>query len=137
MRRLDSYKKVKHHPVTIVFDGTHADHSMEARTRWKGIHVLFSRRGESADAVIKRIVTRERERIVVVTSDREVADFASEHGAATMDSISRHVSGRLCGGSRRRMDTYNEKEGSSAPHIQATTKEPLQDKKALTEIINP
>ncbi|MBW2259777.1 MAG: NYN domain-containing protein, partial [Deltaproteobacteria bacterium] len=81
LRRLDSYKQAKHHPVTVVFDGTHADHSMEARVRWKGIHVLFSRRGESADAVIKRIVTRERERIVVVTSDREVADFASEHGA--------------------------------------------------------
>jgi len=87
LRRLDSYKQAKHHPVTVVFDGTHADHSMQARARWKGIHVLFSRPGELADAVIKRIVTRERERIVVVTSDREVADFASEHGAATMDSI--------------------------------------------------
>lgn len=87
LQRLDSYKQAKHHPVTVVFDGTHADHSMEARVRRKGIHVIFSQRGESADTVIKRMVTQERERIVVVTSDREITHFASEHGAATMDSI--------------------------------------------------
>jgi len=87
LRRVDSYRKTKHHPVTVVFDGAGADHGIENMLRWKGVHVLFSRLGESADAVIKRIVTREREKIVVVTSDREITRFVSERGAATMDSI--------------------------------------------------
>ncbi len=84
---LASYKRVKRHPITVVFDGAGADIHMERRTRWKGIAVVFSRPGELADSVIKRIVNRERERAVVVTSDRDIADFAAEHGAETIDSI--------------------------------------------------
>ncbi|UCD86792.1 MAG: NYN domain-containing protein [Desulfobacterales bacterium] len=87
LQRLVSYKKVRHHPVTVVFDGADADHSPDARSQWKGIRVLFSRPGELADSVIKRIVTQERERAVVVTSDRDITDFAAELGAATMDSV--------------------------------------------------
>jgi predicted RNA-binding protein with PIN domain len=87
LQRLDSYKQVKHHSVTVVFDGADAGDFMEARKRWKGIKVVFSRPGELADTIIKRIVTRERERVVVVTSDRELADFAAKYGAANMDSI--------------------------------------------------
>ena len=84
---LASYKKVKRHPITVVFDGTGADTHMEQSTRWKGIRILFSRPGELADTVIKRIAARERERAIVVTSDREIADFAARHGAASIDSI--------------------------------------------------
>ncbi len=84
---LASYKKVKRHSMTVVFDGTGADTHMGQRTRWKGIRILFSRPGELADSVIKKIVARERERAVVVTSDREIADFASKYGAATIGSL--------------------------------------------------
>ncbi len=87
LQRLVSYKKTKHHPMTVVFDGADADCLMEAVTQWKGIHVLFSRQGESADTVIKSIVTREQERVVVVTSDREIAGFAAKHGATPIDSM--------------------------------------------------
>ena len=87
LERLLAYKKAKHHTITVVFDGANADVHMERRTRWKGVSVVFSPPGELADSVIKRIVTRERERAVVVTSDREVADFAAEHGAATIGSL--------------------------------------------------
>ena len=84
---LASYKKVKHHSITVVFDGTGADTHMERRIRWKGIAVVFSRPGELADSVIKRIATRERERAIVVTSDREVASFVSQQGSATIGSV--------------------------------------------------
>lgn len=86
LERLASYRQVKHHPMTVVFDGSYADNLMQARGRHKGISIIFSRHGESADSVIKRLVMRERERIVVVSSDKEVADFATEHGAATIGS---------------------------------------------------
>ncbi|MBW1793464.1 MAG: NYN domain-containing protein [Deltaproteobacteria bacterium] len=87
LKCLASYKRVKHHPVTVVFDGANADTHMERRTRCKGIDVVFSRPGQLADSVIKRLAARDQERAVVVTSDREIAGFAAKHGAATIDSI--------------------------------------------------
>ncbi|MGD8513373.1 MAG: NYN domain-containing protein [Deltaproteobacteria bacterium] len=87
LERLASYKRIKHHPITVVFDGTHAHDPLQGRTRYKGINVLFSRPGELADTVIKRLVTRERERAVVVSSDKEITDFAALKGSATMDSL--------------------------------------------------
>jgi predicted RNA-binding protein with PIN domain len=87
LERLASYKRIKHHPITVVFDGTHAHDPLQGRTRYKGINVIFSRPGELADTVIKRLVTRERERAVVVSSDKEIADFATVHGSVTMGSV--------------------------------------------------
>lgn len=87
VERLVSYKKLKHHPITVVFDGAEAHNLMEKRNRRKGIDIIFSRADELADSVIKRLVIREGERAVVVTSDKEVADFAAEHWAATIGSI--------------------------------------------------
>ena len=87
VERLASYRKVKHYPITVVFDGAGANDGMKARNYWKGINIIFSRPGESADGVIKRLVTLERERAVVVTSDKEIADFAAEHGVATIASL--------------------------------------------------
>ena len=81
------YRRVKPHPMTVVFDGAYADTPMQARTRFKGINILFSRPGESADTVIKRMVRREGERAVVVSSDREVADFSTQQGASTIGSM--------------------------------------------------
>lgn len=46
----------------------------------------FSRRGESADDVIKRMASSEREKALVVSSDREVADSAASCGAATISA---------------------------------------------------
>jgi len=83
---LASYKRVKDHPITVVFDGTYADTHMERRTRRKGIDVVFSRAGQLADTVIKRIVTQGQARVLVVTSDREIAEFAAEHGAVSISS---------------------------------------------------
>jgi hypothetical protein len=87
LERLASYKRIKHHAITVVFDGTHAHNPLQGRNRYKGINVIFSRPGELADTVIKRMVTRERERAVVVSSDKEIADFATVHGSVTMGSV--------------------------------------------------
>jgi predicted RNA-binding protein with PIN domain len=87
LERLASYKRTRHHPITVVFDGTHAPNPLQRRSRYQGINIIFSRPGELADTVIKRLVTRERERAVVVSSDEEIADFASVHGAVSMGSV--------------------------------------------------
>ncbi|HID30947.1 MAG TPA: hypothetical protein EYP19_13235 [Desulfobacterales bacterium] len=87
LKCLAAYKRVKHHQVTVVFDGAYADMHMDRRTRCTGINVVFSRPGQLADSVIKGLVARDQERAIVVTSDRDIAGFAAKHGAVTIDSI--------------------------------------------------
>jgi hypothetical protein len=87
VNNLASYKKIKPYPMTVVFDGADAPSLVEKRSREKGIDIVFSRPGESADTVIKRLVRQEGERAMIVTSDKEVADFAAAHGAATIGSV--------------------------------------------------
>ena len=83
---LAAYKKIKRHHITVVFDGTDAYSFYRQRDQTNGIKILFSRRGETADTVIKRMVEREREGALVVSSDRDVAGFAASQKAATVSS---------------------------------------------------
>ncbi len=83
---LAAYKRLKGHRITVVFDGIHAPVFSLQKDRVKGIDIRFSRTGESADAVIKRMARRLREKALVVTSDRDVADFATAEGAVSVSS---------------------------------------------------
>ncbi|MFQ5483724.1 MAG: NYN domain-containing protein [Desulfobacterales bacterium] len=83
---LSEYKKIKHYKMTVVFDGTNAPSSSRRTDHSFGIGVKFSQKGELADDVIKRMAAAERERALVVSSDREITNFASGHGAATISS---------------------------------------------------
>ncbi len=56
---LVEYRKTKGHRITIVFDGTNAVSVDSQRQRFRNIDVLFSRNGETADTVIKRMAARE------------------------------------------------------------------------------
>jgi len=80
------YKKLKPHKITVVFDGVKEPFLYGNRDRAKGIRLRFSHGGESADDVIRRMARRERERALVVSSDREVMAAAESAGAAAMDS---------------------------------------------------
>jgi predicted RNA-binding protein with PIN domain len=83
---LAAYRKIKPHRITVVFDGRNSPVFSPQRSRQKGISMCFSRSGESADDVIKRMAHREREKALVVSSDREVADSAAASGAATISA---------------------------------------------------
>jgi predicted RNA-binding protein with PIN domain len=83
---LAAYKRVRSHRITVVFDGTHASVAVANKDRLKGIDIRYSDPGELADTVIKRMVDREEHRAMVVTSDREVLDYAEKRGAATIKS---------------------------------------------------
>ncbi len=80
------YKRIKGHRITVVFDGTDAEAFSQTKDQIKGIDIRFSRIGEQADAVIKQLATRFREKALVVTSDRDVADFAASKGATSISS---------------------------------------------------
>jgi len=84
--RLAIYKRLKRHRITVVFDGTNAPAFTQQRGRVKGVEVRFSRKGESADTVIKRMAATEREGALVVSSDRDVVNYAASRGAATVSS---------------------------------------------------
>jgi predicted RNA-binding protein with PIN domain len=84
--RLAIYKRLKRHKITVVFDGTNASDITQQKDRVKGVEIRFSREGESADTVIKRMAATERERALVVSSDRDVVNYAASRGAATVSS---------------------------------------------------
>jgi predicted RNA-binding protein with PIN domain len=83
---LAHYRSRSHHQITVVFDGWQSGGLKESRDRYQGILIVYSRRGEQADEVIKRLLRRERERALVVTSDREIQGCAEQVKAAWINA---------------------------------------------------
>jgi hypothetical protein len=83
---LSAYKKTKGHRITVVFDGQGMLSSQSQRYQVKGVQIIFSRTGRSADDVIKNIAAREREKALIVSSDREVMNFCTSQGATAISS---------------------------------------------------
>ncbi|GAB4543237.1 MAG: NYN domain-containing protein [Thermodesulfovibrionia bacterium] len=79
LRKLSEYSKTKGHHITIVFDGWKDGKPEEMITWIGGIRVIYSRLGEKADAVIMRIISEERKPWIVVSSDKEIANFTIRH----------------------------------------------------------
>lgn len=73
--------------ITCVFDGADRPPLMPPSPR--GVRVLFSARGQTADDLIRRFVAAEPSgrTVVVVSSDREVADGARHSGAYPVPSV--------------------------------------------------
>lgn len=86
VKQLATYRKIKSHRITVVFDARHSPLFSQQTDRYKGIAIRFSRRGESADDVIKRMAREEREKALVVSSDREIVNYAALCGAATISA---------------------------------------------------
>jgi predicted RNA-binding protein with PIN domain len=83
---LSAYKKAKRHRITVVFDGQNALPSPGRHVQAKGIQIIFSRNGRTADDVIKQIASQEREKALIVSSDNEVVEFCTSQGAAVIRS---------------------------------------------------
>jgi uncharacterized protein len=86
LEKLAAYRRLKKHAITVVFDGWESGEFMGNRDRFQGMLIIYSRRGEKADEVIKRLAERERERSLIVSSDREIMDHAERMGAAVMSA---------------------------------------------------
>ena len=78
IERLHLYSSAKGHDITIVFDGWKDGQRVETRMRAGNVNIIYSRLGEKADSVIKRILTEGVKPWVVVSSDREISDFAEK-----------------------------------------------------------
>ena len=86
LERLREYKRVRGHRITVVFDAASKANLGEEQSIEKGINVIYSSQGETADSVIKRICQKQGGNVLVITSDRELADYAERCGSVTMDS---------------------------------------------------
>ncbi len=87
IRRIAGYIRMRGHKVTVVFDGWMNGPPEEERIREDGVHVIYSKRGETADEVIKKMARRESgSELIVVSSDREVAHSAVKAGGVAISS---------------------------------------------------
>jgi hypothetical protein len=76
IEQLSAYKKQKALEITVVFDGWQGGWRTEKMEKKKGIELIFSKLGEKADEVIKRLVREKGSGVTVVTSDRDVSRYA-------------------------------------------------------------
>lgn len=83
---LCKYSNLKRHDVTIVFDGWKEGQKTETRMRIGEVSIIYSRLGEKADFVIEKILSKSAKPWIVVSSDREVADFANKKDFASISA---------------------------------------------------
>ena len=87
IRNLAGYRQRKGFPLTVVFDGWRSGYPVE-QSQWReGIEVVYSRQGEQADAVIKRLAERYGSDAAIVSSDREIDDRPQQHGLRTEERL--------------------------------------------------
>ncbi len=85
VERLRRYKTLRPYRITVVFDGASNTGSGRGQSQEKGIRLIFSGRGETADTVIQRMCAQEGRNLTVVTSDRALARTVSSAGAIAID----------------------------------------------------
>ncbi|MCP3676651.1 MAG: NYN domain-containing protein [Deltaproteobacteria bacterium] len=90
IKRLAEYRKSRAKEgtlrMTVVFDGTRSGRLSRSREMVAGIEVVFSRSGELADHILKEMAKNTREGLTLVTSDRDVADYAKRQESVVISS---------------------------------------------------
>jgi predicted RNA-binding protein with PIN domain len=76
VEKLSRYSAAKGHNITLVFDGWKGGQATESKQRVSNITLIYSRAGENADTLIKRVLNEDRKPWIVVSSDREISDYA-------------------------------------------------------------
>jgi uncharacterized protein len=83
---LAEYKRGSKNAITVIFDGGKGGELSEERSIYKGIRVLYSRIGQTADDLIKRITAQEGEKAMIVSSDRDLCYTCRSFKATTIGS---------------------------------------------------
>jgi predicted RNA-binding protein with PIN domain len=85
LAKLAAYRRVRNSRITVVFDGWGNPHLSSRDTSQRGITVVFTKGGENADQWIKKKLGTGVEG-VVVSSDREIRDYAARVGVPSISS---------------------------------------------------
>jgi hypothetical protein len=86
IERLKAYRRHKRVKVTVVFDGTHSGRIAGCKENRSGVGVIFSKDGEDADTVIKRLCRDRGASLTIVTTDHNLASYAEANGAVVIRS---------------------------------------------------
>ncbi|OLC23518.1 MAG: hypothetical protein AUJ02_07470 [Chloroflexi bacterium 13_1_40CM_3_65_12] len=89
VERLSVYGLVTGSDVTVVFDAHHSPARSNAEEMVEGVHVIFTRKGHSADHAIERIAygaSGAGDAITVATSDRFQRDLVRGMGGAVISA---------------------------------------------------
>ncbi len=86
IEKLSEYSKTKEHKITVVFDGWKDGHAVETKQKAGPLDIIYSRIGEKADLVIKRIMGQSTRAWIVVSSDREISGFANRKDLVSLTS---------------------------------------------------
>ncbi len=93
--------------VQVVFDGAPEEHFPDGSS-FMGVRLFYAARGADADARIKQMVdaSRERRTLIVVTSDRALADYVRRSGAQVMRAgeFRRRLDELAAGGTQAKVD---------------------------------
>ena len=84
IQELRKYQERKGCVITVVFDGWRSGWIYETEERNGDLTVIYSRQGEKADSVIKRIAQEIGSACIVVTSDRELRQAVEASGATAI-----------------------------------------------------
>jgi septum formation topological specificity factor MinE len=84
--KIRKYSEIKKHHVILVFDGWKSGQKDQTEIKTRDLTVIYSRLGEKADLVIKRLVKSSGIPWTVVSSDREVSEYAEKHDHAAVSS---------------------------------------------------
>ena len=80
--RLSRYKRQRGAKITVVFDAYNSFSPNRQRESFKGVDVVYSKQGETADDVIIEWIREKRAGMIVVSSDRAIIDEAKQYGIA-------------------------------------------------------
>jgi len=86
IQKLINYSNTKGHDITLVFDGWKNGQRDETHSKVGNVTVIYSKLGEKADFVIKKILSSATKPWIVVSSDREISDFAERKDFAALTS---------------------------------------------------
>jgi predicted RNA-binding protein with PIN domain len=115
MEELARFARSRRVSVMVVFDGAPEEFFADGSS-YKGVRVFYAERGSNADERIKQLVeaSRERRTLIVVTSDRALADYVRRCGARVMRSgefRKRMEEAAAQGGARREGEADSAAEG--------------------------
>jgi len=109
---------MKGHEITVVFDGWKSGGAREETLKTGGVTVIYSRLGENADYVIKRIISRDKREWIVITSDRDITAFGWANGCIAVPSERfRDVIGKSGSSFRGEYEPIYEDEDDDGPDL--------------------
>jgi uncharacterized protein len=86
IQKLITYRKLKGHEITVVFDGWKSGSQHQEQIFAGGVRIIYSRLGDKADKVIMQILQQERKEWIVITSDREIMNHAWKNSSVPVPS---------------------------------------------------